>query len=73
MDLKSGHSEFHILHFISKNDLYVLLNNIRKNFVVIFEHPERVGPIVKEPNLSRLPTQRAGKCCCDVTGRVSKS
>ena len=50
-----------------------LLNNIRKNFVLIFEHPEIVEPIVKEPNPSLLPTQRAGKCCCDITGRVSKS
>ena len=35
-----------------------LLNNIRKNFVVIFEHPGGVEPIVKSQTLqSYLPRE----------------
>ena len=50
-----------------------LLDGIKRYFIVIFDHTARAEPIVIESLPPVLPSQRAGKGDCDITGRVLKS
>ena len=48
-------------------------DNCKLCFMVIFSFPACTEPIVGEPLSLLLPSQKAGKGACDVTGRVHKS
>ena len=68
---KSGHSEIHILIFISIRTL-LLLDGIKTHFIMIVDHGEQTEPTVIEFLPSVLSSRIAWKGHCDITGRVPK-
>ena len=66
--LKSGHSEIQVFMFVSIRALYV-----KRHFIMVFDYSVQTQPVVIVYLPSVLPSQKAGKGDCYVTGRVSKS
>ena len=50
-----------------------LFNGSKGHLIMIFDHSAHTEPIVIELLLSVLPSKKAGKGDCDVTGRVLNS